>query len=58
MSPVLVALAPVVLNLLANRGRRGGSPIPENRTPDGGGIGDLLGRVLGGGGAAARASGG
>ena len=49
MSRVLIALAPVLLNMLANRGRQGGSPIPENRTPGGGGIGDLLGQVLGGG---------
>lgn len=58
MSRVLIALAPIVLNMLANRGRRGGSPIPENRTPGGGGIGDLLGQVLGGSGGAGGGLGG
>ena len=41
-SQVLMALMPIVLGMLANRGTRGSSPT-------GGGIGDLLGQVLGGG---------
>ena len=41
-SQVLMALMPIVLGMLANRGARGGSPTS-------GGIGDLLGQVLGGG---------
>jgi len=41
-SQVLMALMPIVLGMLANRGTRGGSPTS-------GGIGDLLGQVLGGG---------
>jgi uncharacterized protein YidB (DUF937 family) len=48
MSRVLIALAPVVLNMLANRGGRG-APIPQSRAPSDGGMGDLLGQVLGGG---------
>lgn len=43
MSRVLMALAPVVLGMLANRGGRG-------LAPRGGGLGDVLGQVLGGAG--------
>ena len=42
-SQVLMALMPIVLGMLANRGTRGGSAAS-------GGIGDVLGQVLGGGG--------
>ena len=43
MSRVLVALAPVVLGMLANRGA-------GRLAPRSGGLGDVLGQVLGGGG--------
>jgi len=49
MSSILVALMPVVLGMLANRGRQGGAPSPaayEQGT--GGGLSDMLGQVLGG----------
>ena len=58
MNQVLMALMPIVLGMLANRGGRGGSPTPVNRAPGGGGIGDLLGQVLGGGGGAGGGLGG
>jgi len=48
MSQVLIALMPVVLGMLANRGAQGGAP-QSNFAPQGGGLGDLLGQVLGGG---------
>ena len=50
MSQVLIALMPVVLGMLANRGARGGAPTQMNYGPQGGGggLGDLLGQVLGG----------
>ena len=51
MSQVLVALMPVVLGMLANRGSRGGST-------GSGGIGDLLGQVLGGAGGTGSGLGG
>ena len=50
MSQVLMALMPVVLGMLANRGSQGGSPTQSNLASGGGGIGDLLGQVLGGAG--------
>src|SRR5512145_1577930 len=50
MSQVLMALMPIVLGMLANRGSRGGSPTQTNYAPGSGGIGDLLGQVLGGAG--------
>jgi uncharacterized protein YidB (DUF937 family) len=50
MSQVLIALMPVVLGMLANRGARGGAPTQMNYAPQGGGLGDLLGQVLGGAG--------
>jgi uncharacterized protein YidB (DUF937 family) len=50
---VMMALLPVVLAMLANRG--GGAP--AGRNPGGGGLGDILGQVLGGG-AAPRGGGG
>jgi uncharacterized protein YidB (DUF937 family) len=43
MSQVLMALVPIVLQMLSNRGARGGSGT-------GGGIADVLGQVLGGSG--------
>jgi len=51
MSQVLIALMPVVLGMLANRGGQGGAPTQMNYAPQGGGggLGDLLGQVLGGG---------
>ena len=49
MSQVLIALMPVVLGMLANRGAQGGSPNQMNYAPrGGGGIGDVLGQVLSG----------
>ena len=49
MSQVLLALLPVVLGMLANRGSQGGAPRQMNDVPQGGGgLGDLLGQVLGG----------
>jgi hypothetical protein len=45
---VLMALMPIVLQLLSNRGAGGGSGT-------GGGIADVLGQVLGGAGEARRA---
>jgi len=45
MSQVLMALMPVVLGMLANRG---GGPTQANFAPQGGGLGGLLGQVLGG----------
>jgi uncharacterized protein YidB (DUF937 family) len=49
MSQVLIALMPVVLGMLANRGAQGGAPTQMNIGPQGGGgLGDLLGQVLGG----------
>jgi uncharacterized protein YidB (DUF937 family) len=55
MSQVLMALMPIVLGMLANRGSRGGS---SNYAPESGGIGDLLGQVLGGAGGAGGGLGG
>ena len=51
MSQVLIALMPVVLGMLANRGAQGGGAATQmNYAPQGGGggLGDLLGQVLGG----------
>jgi uncharacterized protein YidB (DUF937 family) len=45
MSNVLMALMPVVLAMLSNRGSQGGAP---GQTSAGGGLGDILGQVLGG----------
>jgi uncharacterized protein YidB (DUF937 family) len=58
MSQVLIALMPVVLGMLANRGSQGGSPNQMNYAPRGGGIGDVLGQVLGGAGGGRGAAGG
>lgn len=59
MSQVLMALMPIVLGMLANRGSRGGSPTQTNLAPgSGGGLGDLLGQVLGGAGGAGGGLGG
>jgi uncharacterized protein YidB (DUF937 family) len=44
-SSVLLALLPVVLTMLSNRGSQRGMP---GRMSSGGGLGDLLGQVLGG----------
>jgi len=46
MSGTLMALLPIVLAMLSNRG--GGAPQP-GPGPSGGGFGDILGQVLGGG---------
>jgi uncharacterized protein YidB (DUF937 family) len=61
MNSILVALMPVVLGMLANRGVQGGAPTQSafgQRT--GGGLTDILGQVLGGaaGGGAAGGLGG
>jgi uncharacterized protein YidB (DUF937 family) len=49
MSQVLIALMPVVLGMLANRGAQTGAPTQMNYAPQGGGgLGELLGQVLGG----------
>jgi uncharacterized protein YidB (DUF937 family) len=59
ISQALIALMPVVLGMLANRGSRGGSPTQRNFAPGaGGGIGDVLGQVLGGGAGGGGAMGG
>ena len=59
MSQVLIALMPVVLGMLANRGSGGGSPTQRNFAPGaGGGIGDVLGQILGGGAGGGGAAGG
>jgi uncharacterized protein YidB (DUF937 family) len=47
MSGTLMALLPIVLAMLSNRG--GGTP-QAGPGPSGGGLGDILGQVLGGGG--------
>ena len=50
MSQVLVALMPIVLGMLANRGSQGASPTRMSYAPGAsGGIADALGQVLGGG---------
>ena len=38
MSQALMALMPIVLGMLANRGGQGGSPTPMNRAPGGGAL--------------------
>jgi uncharacterized protein YidB (DUF937 family) len=62
MSQVLMALMPIVLAMLANRGSRGGAPTRMGYAPGGGGgLPDVLGQVLGGAGGgqgAARGLGG
>jgi len=51
MGGVMMALLPVVLSMLSNRGG-GGSGMRQGSMPEsgGGGLGDILGQVLGGGG--------
>jgi uncharacterized protein YidB (DUF937 family) len=46
MGGIMMALLPVVLAMLANRG---GGGAPAGMSPGGGGLGDILGQVLGGG---------
>jgi uncharacterized protein YidB (DUF937 family) len=54
MSSVLVTLLPIVLAMLSNRGAQGVPPGRTNVAPGaGGGLGDLIGQVLGGGGGGA-----
>lgn len=49
MSNVLMALLPVVLAMLSNRGSQGRAPGQMSAAPGaGGGLGDILGQVLGG----------
>jgi uncharacterized protein YidB (DUF937 family) len=49
MSNVLMALMPVVLTMLSNRGSQGRAPGQMSAAPGaGGGLGDILGQVLGG----------
>ena len=47
MGTVMAALLPVVLAMLQSRG--GGTPQANARASSGGGLGDILGQVLGGG---------
>jgi uncharacterized protein YidB (DUF937 family) len=47
MGAVMAALLPVVLAMLQSRG--GGAPQANARASSGGGLGDILGQVLGGG---------
>jgi uncharacterized protein YidB (DUF937 family) len=54
-SGVLMALLPVVLAMLSNRGSQRGMP---GQTSGGGGLGDLLGQVLGGAAGGGSAAGG
>ena len=55
MGGIVMALLPIVLAMLANRG---GGAQQTGMNPGGGGLGDILGQVLGGGGAAAPRGGG
>jgi uncharacterized protein YidB (DUF937 family) len=48
MGGIMMALLPVVLAMLANRGGGGGGA-PAGMSPGGGGLGEILGQVLGGG---------
>ena len=58
-SGILMALMPVVLAMLANRGSQAAPPTQTNYAPSaGGGLGGLLGQVLGGGGGGGGAAGG
>ena len=58
-SGALVALLPIVLAMLSNRGSQTASPTQTNYAPNaGGGLGDLLGQVLGGVGGGGGAAGG
>ena len=50
MNQMLIALMPIVLGMLSNRGGQRGSATPTDRASSGGSLGDLLGQVLGGGG--------
>src|SRR5262249_39213192 len=58
MSSTLIALMPIVLAMLSNRGSAGAAPSQVNYAPSGGGggLGGLLGQILGGG--AGRSTGG
>ena len=59
MGGVLMALMPVVLGMLANRGSQRGGPGQMNYVPDaGGGLGGILGQVLGGAAGRGGAAGG
>ena len=58
MSSVLVALMPVVLSMLSNQGAQRGGPGQMGAAPGGGGLGDILGQVLGGGTRGGGAAGG
>ena len=55
MGGIVMALLPIVLAMLANRG---GGAQQAGMNPGGGGLGDILGQVLGSGGAAAPRGGG
>ena len=57
MSSVLVALMPVVLGMLANRGGQAGAPNSAAFGQRGGGLTDILGQVLGGAGGGGAAGG-
>jgi len=56
-SNILVALMPVVLGMLANRGAQGGGVSPAAFGQQGGGLTDILGQVLGGAGGGGAAGG-
>jgi uncharacterized protein YidB (DUF937 family) len=59
MSQVLMALMPVVLGMLSNRGSRGGPATQmSDATGTAGGLGDVLAQVLGGGAGRQGAAGG
>jgi len=57
MSSILVALMPVVLGMLANRGGQGSAINPGAFGQGGGGLTDILGQVLGGAGGGGAAGG-
>ena len=60
MSRLLMTMLPIVLAMLANRGRQGGSPSQAEYGPTsgGGGLADILGQVLGGSGGRGGTGGG
>ena len=57
MSNIMMALLPIVLSMLANRGT-GGAQSRTGQSGGGGGLGDLLGQILGGGGGSGGGLGG
>jgi len=55
---ILMALMPIVLGMLSNRGMSGAGPSRMSPEPGGGGLADVLGQVLGGGAGGGGAAGG